>query len=86
MFNTWLAKNQVYAYPGTLELVKALRRAGVKTAVFSASRNAEAVLRNAGALDLFDARVDGRDAAELDLPGKPDPAMLLVPCNIYNFG
>lgn len=76
-FNTWLAKNQVYAYPGTLELVKSLRRAGVKTAVFSASRNAEAVLRNAGVLDLFDARVDGRDAAKLNLPGKPDPAMLL---------
>jgi len=76
-FNTWLAENQVYAYPGTLELVDALRRAGVKTAVFSASRNAEAVLRNADVLDLFDARVDGRDAAELELPGKPDPAMLL---------
>lgn len=67
----------VYAYPGTLELVKALRRAGVKTAVFSASRNAEAVLRNTDVLGLFDARVDGRDAAELNLPGKPDPAMLL---------
>lgn len=76
-FNAWLAENQVYAYPGTLELVKALRRVGVKTAVFSASRNAAAVLRNAGVLDLFDARVDGRDAAELDLSGKPDPAMLL---------
>lgn len=76
-FNTWLEENQVYAYPGTLELVEALRLAGIKTAVFSASRNAEAVLRNAGVLDLFDAKVDGSDAADLGIPGKPDPAMLL---------
>lgn len=76
-FNAWLAENQVDPYPGTLELVKALRRAGVKTAVFSASRNAEAVLRKADVLDLFDARVDGSDAAQLGLPGKPDPAVLL---------
>lgn len=41
------------------------------------SCNAGAVLRNAGALDLFDARVDGSDAADLNIPGKPDPAMLL---------
>ncbi|MEX2482029.1 MAG: trehalose-phosphatase [Gammaproteobacteria bacterium] len=77
-FNTWLEENQVYAYPGTLELIETLRQAGIKTAVFSASRNAEAVLRNAGVLDLFDAKVDGSDAADLDIPGKPDPAMLLA--------
>jgi alpha,alpha-trehalase len=35
-----------------------------------------AVLRNAGVLDLFDAKVDGDDMAELSLPGKPDPAIL----------
>lgn len=76
-FNTWLAENLVHAYPGTIALLEALRDAGIKTAVFSASRNAEAVLRNAHVLDLFDARVDGSDAAHLDIPGKPDPAMLL---------
>jgi trehalose-phosphatase len=76
-FNAWLEEHQVDAYPGTLGLVGALRQAGVKTAVFSASRNAEAVLRNAGVLDLFDAKVDGKDLAQLGLGGKPDPAMLL---------
>jgi len=34
-------------------------------------------LRSAGVRDLFDALVEGREAAELDLPGKPDPATLL---------
>lgn len=76
-FSNWLEENQIYVYPGTLELIQALHKARIKTAVFSASRNAEVVLRNAGVLDLFDAKVDGGDVAELGLPGKPDPAMLL---------
>jgi trehalose 6-phosphate phosphatase len=76
-FQSWLEDHQVRSYPGTVSLLKDLRQMGVKTAVFSASCNAEAVLRNAGVFDLFDAKVDGRDLARLGLPGKPDPAMLL---------
>jgi alpha,alpha-trehalase len=45
--------------------------------VFSASRNAERVLKSAGVLDLFDAKVDGIDAEKLGLAPKPDPALLL---------
>jgi len=75
-FRAWLEQNRVEAYPGTLALVAALRQASIRTAVFSASRNAESVLRSAGVLDRFDARVDGGDLARLGLPGKPDPAML----------
>jgi trehalose 6-phosphate phosphatase len=76
LFSTWLSENRVSTFPGTLALIRCLRRAGVKTAVFSSSRNAEPVLRSAGALDLFDARVDGEDMARLGLPGKPHPAIL----------
>lgn len=76
-FNAWLEENRVRTYPGTLGLMEELRAAGISLAVFSASRNAEAVLRNAGIAEFFDARVDGRDAAALGLSGKPDPAMLL---------
>ncbi len=75
-FRDWLARHPVEAFAGTVRLVEDLRKARVKTAVFSASLNAEAVLRSAGVLDLFDARVDGREIAERRLPGKPDPAML----------
>jgi alpha,alpha-trehalase len=64
-------------FPGAVALTGVLRQAGVRTAVFSASRNARAVLRSAGALDLFDAIMAGDEADELELPGKPDPAMLL---------
>ncbi len=76
-FQAWLEAHQVRSYPGTVKLIRELRRVGVKTAVFSASCNAEAVLRNAGVFDLFDAKVDGRDLVRLGFPGKPDPAMLL---------
>ena len=76
-FRTWLDENRVEPYPGTLRLLEALRNEGVATAVFSSSRNAEAVLESAALLDRFDARVDGNDLLRLDIPGKPDPAMLL---------
>jgi beta-phosphoglucomutase family hydrolase len=76
-FNAWLKEHRVRAYPGSIALVQRLRRAGLRLAVFSASRNAEAVLQSAGVLDRFDVKVDGSDMAELGLPGKPDPAILL---------
>ncbi|WP_366655695.1 trehalose-phosphatase [Fodinicurvata sp. EGI_FJ10296] len=76
-FNAWLEENRTEAFPGTLALMDKLKAAGVKLAVFSSSRNAAAVLRSAGVLELFDAKVDGEDMAELDLPGKPDPAILV---------
>ena len=50
---------------------------GLQTAAVSASRNMLAVLESAGLRDLFDALVDGVEAARLGLPGKPDPALFL---------
>lgn len=64
-------------YQGSVTLVRALRDAGVKTGVVSSSANCAAVLRVAGIDDLFDVRVDGKLAAELDLPGKPAPDAFL---------
>ncbi|MBS0002602.1 MAG: trehalose-phosphatase [Thioalkalivibrio sp.] len=76
-FHNWLQEHRVQAFPGTLRLIDALRSGGVPVAVFSSSRNAEAVLRSAGLLERFDARVDGNDLLRLDIRGKPEPAMLL---------
>jgi beta-phosphoglucomutase family hydrolase len=67
----------VEVYQSTLALIHALRRRGVRTAVVTASRNGEAVLRAADAQDLFDVRVDGNDAARLGLAGKPAPDTFL---------
>ncbi|SDN46570.1 haloacid dehalogenase superfamily, subfamily IA, variant 3 with third motif having DD or ED [Streptomyces sp. cf386] len=67
----------VDAYPGTVRLVQALRAAGVPRAAASASRHAGELLSRAGVLDLFDALVDGGEAARLGLPGKPEPDLFL---------
>ena len=76
-FNDWLQRNPVRVFPGTIEFIASLRAAGIRVAIFSASRNMETVLDSAGIGGLFDARVDGRLIERLGLPGKPDPAMLL---------
>ena len=67
----------VPVFGSTVALIKQLIGTGVRVAVFSASRNCAAVLESAGIADLFEARVDGVVAADLGLPGKPDPAMPL---------
>ena len=76
-FQDLLAQEGAKLLPGSLSLLVALRRAGFRTAIVSASRNCSAVLDRAGLTDFFDANVDGVVAAELGLPGKPDPAVYL---------
>ena len=76
-FREALATTGSHPYPTTLELIARLREQGVRTAIVSSSRNCAAVLEAAGIRELFDAKVDGVDAAELGLPGKPDPAVFL---------
>ncbi|MDQ7783450.1 MAG: trehalose-phosphatase [Desulfomonilaceae bacterium] len=80
-------KNQLYqrlletmgveTYDPAVQLVKALREAGIKTAVVSSSKNCAAVLEAAHLSDLFETRVDGVELEKLDLRGKPDPDVFL---------
>ena len=65
------------AFASSVALVRALRRQGVATAVVSGGRHCAQVLSAAGLTQLFDVRVDGIDAAQLNLTGKPDPATFL---------
>jgi alpha,alpha-trehalase len=74
---TWLREHGVDVFPSTVALVNELRGRGLRTGVFSASRSARDVLAQAGVAALFEVRVDGVVAADLALPGKPDPATLL---------
>ena len=67
----------VPVFESTVVLVRKLADAGVATGIYSSSRNCEHILKNAGLGDLFTVRVDGVTAQDLDLPGKPDPAVLL---------
>lgn len=77
MFLQLVEEEGVQPYRSSVRLIKELGRAGVRTAVISASRNCARVLAAAGLSDLFEVRVDGMVAAELGLPGKPDPAVFL---------
>jgi beta-phosphoglucomutase family hydrolase len=67
----------VEPYDTTVEFVNELQCNGVATALISSSRNVNAVLEGAGLLDLFEVRIDGNVAADLEIPGKPDPAVFL---------
>ncbi|SNX56042.1 HAD superfamily hydrolase (TIGR01509 family)/beta-phosphoglucomutase family hydrolase [Streptomyces sp. TLI_55] len=77
LFTERLRAHGVDAYPGTVRLVRALRRADVPVAAASASRHAGELLDHAGVSDLFDVLVDGGEAARLQLPGKPRPDLFL---------
>ncbi|MGD8528249.1 MAG: HAD-IA family hydrolase [Methyloceanibacter sp.] len=74
---TWLDANEVPTYSDALDLIGSLKRRGIKIGIFSSSRNCDRALKSARIVDLFDAKVDGVDAARLALPPKPDPAVLL---------
>ncbi|MCI5066268.1 beta-phosphoglucomutase [bacterium] len=71
--------------PGVLELLQELRKAGVKTAIASSSKNARFILERLGLTELFDAIADGSEV----LVSKPDPEVFLLaakklgvrPCN-----
>jgi alpha,alpha-trehalase len=77
-FLEFLSKGGVKAYQSTLDLIGALRSAGVGVALITSSRNASAVLASARVdQSLFDAIVDGNECGRLGLPGKPDPATFL---------
>jgi HAD superfamily hydrolase (TIGR01509 family) len=77
LFTERLRAGGVDPYPGTVRLLRALRSAGIPLAAASASRHAAELLEQAGVRGLFDALVDGGEAAGLGLPGKPDPALFL---------
>jgi HAD superfamily hydrolase (TIGR01509 family) len=77
LFTERLRAGGVDPYPGTVRLLRALRSAGIPLAAASASRHAAELLEQAGVRGLFDALVDGGEAARLGLPGKPDPALFL---------
>jgi len=72
----------VEAYPGSIALLKFLRRAGIKTAVVTSSQNCRTVLRAAKIDHLFDARIDGIAIAEHGLAGKPAPDSFLMAADI----
>ena len=77
LFNEVLRRDGPEVYLRSVDYVRHLHDLGIKTALVSASKNAQAILRAAKIEDLFDVRVDGKVAAELELAGKPAPDTFL---------
>jgi beta-phosphoglucomutase family hydrolase len=78
LFIDRIHRDGVAIYPSTVALARRLRSIGLKTAVVSASRNCEEILRVARLEGLFDAAVTGVDIEQLSLRGKPAPDSFLA--------
>jgi alpha,alpha-trehalase len=76
LFHGLLAEG-VEVFDDAVEMIGRWRQRGLASAVVSSSKNCRAVLEAAGLEELFDARVDGVEAAELGLAGKPAPDTFL---------
>ena len=73
LFTVVLQEKGVDILVDGLALVQHVRAAGLKTAVVSSSKNCQMVLQMAHIEQLFDIRVDGVTAEQLQLQGKPAP-------------
>ena len=73
-----IKRDGVEVYEGSVHFVEAVRDAGLRRAVVSASKNCHEVLMAAGIEDLFEARIDGIVADHNHLRGKPAPDMFLA--------
>jgi beta-phosphoglucomutase family hydrolase len=73
-----LDEHGVEVYPGSLRYLRAVKDAGLATAVVTASANGEKVIAAGGFADLIDVRVDGLVAARDGLRGKPAPDTFLA--------
>jgi beta-phosphoglucomutase family hydrolase len=73
-----LKEDGVQSYEGSVAYLRAVRDAGLRRAVVSASANCRDVVEAAGLSDLLEERVDGVVAAEQKLRGKPAPDTFLA--------
>ena len=73
-----LDEHGVEVYDGSVRYLRAVKDAGLATAVVTASANGEKVIAAGGFADLIDVRVDGLVAARDALRGKPEPDTFLA--------
>jgi HAD superfamily hydrolase (TIGR01509 family) len=73
-----LMRDGVKVYEGSVRYVRAVRDAGLRRAVVSASANCREVLQAAGIEDLFEVRIDGIVVEREHLKGKPAPDTFLA--------
>ncbi|MBN1493781.1 MAG: trehalose-phosphatase [Candidatus Omnitrophica bacterium] len=79
-FRAVLLRDGCDIYEPTVQFVRDCKKAGIRVAVASSSRNCKIILEKAGLLDLFEARVDGMVSAERGLKGKPAGEIFVAAC------
>jgi beta-phosphoglucomutase family hydrolase len=72
-----IERDGVQVYEGSVRYVKAVRAAGLRTAIVSSSANTLQVLKVTGTESLFEVRIDHQVAEERKLAGKPAPDTFL---------
>jgi len=78
LFRELVATDGVEIYQSTIDLIKSMKRRGVKVAVASSSMNCQFILEKTGLDSLFEDIVGGTVSRELGLKGKPEPDIFLV--------
>jgi len=78
LFQRRLDSDGVEVFESTVALIQALHEAGVEVGIVTSSRNGRGILARTGTDVLFDAGIDGIDAEERALHGKPDPDAFLA--------
>ena len=72
-FSDFLRTEGVNAYDTSVQLMKELKRNGVKIAVISSSKNCPGILEKTGLYPLIDVEINGKQIVK----GKPDPWIFL---------
>jgi HAD superfamily hydrolase (TIGR01509 family) len=68
-----MQRHGIEVYDGSVHFVEAVRAAGLRCGVVSASKNCREALQSAGITRLFDVLIDGLTAEAQQLRGKPAP-------------
>jgi beta-phosphoglucomutase family hydrolase len=76
-FEALVAEEGVFVFDSTVARLRELRAAGVGTAVVTSSRHGRDIVERAGLVALFDVILDGNDARDRGLRGKPRPDLFL---------
>ena len=81
-FQRRLESEGIHAFAGALQYLEALREAGLKCAVISASANTAGMLERSGLAPMVDRVVDGNVMRSADLENKPAPDTIVAACEL----
>lgn len=78
IFNEMLDEQGAEVFEDGVSLIESLRAAGVGIGLVTSSRNGRPILETTKLTGLFEVIIDGNDARELDLAGKPAPDLFVA--------